>query len=256
MTIVNDELLEAFADTFLTYGPLQAPYWFLGLEEGGGNSEEEVKDQLLEWHNLGRASQMGFETKAESGNHFFREINPPLQTTWRQQIRILFNALDRPVNNDAIREFQANSYGRNTPARGEPNTCVMELFPLPRPNHNYWPYNEISKSPRFQSITAYKEYYSSQRILKIEQLAREHQPEFIVGFCLSEIELFERWLSSDKTFIGNGVRPRKAVFGNIGTTRIVIAHHPNCRLSDTNNFYDNLGKLLRSDNGGNSLKAA
>lgn len=256
MTILNDELLEAFADTFLTYGPLRAPYWFLGLEEGGGGSEKEIKDQLFEWHNLGRPSQMGFETKAQSGNDFFRENRPKIQKTWGSHIRILLNAIDRPVDNDAIKEFQANSYGRNTPAPGDPNTCVMELFPLPRPRNNYWAYNNISDSPRFQSIAAYTQHYSNQRIQKIEHLVLEHQPEFIVGFCFSEIELFEKWLSTDKVFIGNGKKPGKAVFGEIGSTRIVIAHHPACLPSDANNFYDNVGKLLRGKSDGANQRAA
>ncbi len=38
MSGLDDALLEAYMDGFYGYGNLAGPYWFIGMEEGGGDS--------------------------------------------------------------------------------------------------------------------------------------------------------------------------------------------------------------------------
>jgi hypothetical protein len=40
---LNDEVLSAYAVGFYGYGSSAAPYWFIGMEEGGGDSIDEIK---------------------------------------------------------------------------------------------------------------------------------------------------------------------------------------------------------------------
>jgi hypothetical protein len=42
----NDPLLQDFMSSFYGYGNFQGAYWFIGMEEGGGDSFEEVSRRL------------------------------------------------------------------------------------------------------------------------------------------------------------------------------------------------------------------
>lgn len=50
----DDELLLAYMDGFYGYGNYQAPYWFVGMEEGGGDSSADVSSRLKIWNERGR----------------------------------------------------------------------------------------------------------------------------------------------------------------------------------------------------------
>jgi hypothetical protein len=40
--MLNDQLLEAFMRGFYGFGNYQAQYWFVGMEEGGGNTLDAI----------------------------------------------------------------------------------------------------------------------------------------------------------------------------------------------------------------------
>jgi hypothetical protein len=42
----NDQLLSHFMQTFYGYGNYQGDYWFIGMEEGGGDTWAEVQQRL------------------------------------------------------------------------------------------------------------------------------------------------------------------------------------------------------------------
>ena len=48
--MLDELLLDDFMRSFFGYGSYQADYWFVGLEEGGGNSIEEVMSRLEIWN--------------------------------------------------------------------------------------------------------------------------------------------------------------------------------------------------------------
>ncbi|MFL7892770.1 MAG: hypothetical protein AB8I56_11970, partial [Anaerolineales bacterium] len=50
----NDTLLEDFINRFFGYGNFKGKYWFIGMEEGGGNSLEEINRRLDAWDMRGR----------------------------------------------------------------------------------------------------------------------------------------------------------------------------------------------------------
>lgn len=49
METFNDDDLSQFMKTFYGYGTLSAKFWFIGMEEGGGNSFTEVQARLSAW---------------------------------------------------------------------------------------------------------------------------------------------------------------------------------------------------------------
>lgn len=47
--MVEQQLLKTFMSRFYGYGSWSAKYWFIGMEEGGGDSEEEIERRMMTW---------------------------------------------------------------------------------------------------------------------------------------------------------------------------------------------------------------
>lgn len=52
--MLDDQLLDDFIQKFRGYGSYEAPWWFIGMEEGGGNDEVELASRLSAWDKRGR----------------------------------------------------------------------------------------------------------------------------------------------------------------------------------------------------------
>tara|TARA_B100000315_G_scaffold233353_1_gene246406 strand:- start:4412 stop:5110 length:699 start_codon:yes stop_codon:yes gene_type:complete len=137
--------------TFEGYGSKTAPYWFLGMEEGGGSMEE-----LRE-----RAKRFDHPVEdlcaalAKIGWGDMRRYVP----TWRVMSTLIMAMGNSPKwqeKSSAI-EYQATKLGR---ADGE--TFLTELMPLPCPGIKVWPYPLIFPSK--------KDYYAAVRPCRIKWL--------------------------------------------------------------------------------------
>lgn len=53
---LDDQLVDQFIHTFYGSGTYSASFWFVGMEEGGGISLEEVTKRLAIWQELGERS--------------------------------------------------------------------------------------------------------------------------------------------------------------------------------------------------------
>jgi hypothetical protein len=52
--LFDDQLLSEFVQNFYGYGNYSGQFWFIGMEEGGGNSFSEINTRLAVWANRGR----------------------------------------------------------------------------------------------------------------------------------------------------------------------------------------------------------
>jgi hypothetical protein len=52
--LFDDALIQASCDGFFGYGSATAPVWFVGKEEGGGGSFDEIRKRLAVWDRRGR----------------------------------------------------------------------------------------------------------------------------------------------------------------------------------------------------------
>src|ERR1700737_464546 len=85
----DDDLLADFAETFYGYGDYNVPYWFVGMEEGGGESFENVEARLSIWNERGRQEleDVAEFYRAIGAEKFFQK-DAPLHPTWSKLIRI------------------------------------------------------------------------------------------------------------------------------------------------------------------------
>jgi len=52
--LFDDQLLNEFVENFYGYGSYNGQFWFVGMEEGGGNSFLELENRLNAWIRRGK----------------------------------------------------------------------------------------------------------------------------------------------------------------------------------------------------------
>jgi hypothetical protein len=181
--VLDDALLEEYLHTFYGYGHYAAPYWLVGMEEGGRDSEEEISCRLDIWMKRGRPELddvLAFHQ--ESGHHRLDrwfQPNPPLQPTWKQLIRLLLCVWKRVPGTETIRAYQGGSLGRKS---GE--TALLELLPLPSPSTGQWPYARYSRLPYLRDRVTYRDHVLGRRAAHLRARIREHAPRLVVFYSL------------------------------------------------------------------------
>lgn len=155
--------------SFIGYGNLDAPVWFIGMEEGGGGEENlrrRLKFEQIE--DLKRAHQILGITK----HHF-----PPfkLQPTWGTMCKIMLVLQGNEPSRDNQRLFQANKLGR---FGGK--TFLPELLPLPSPGKNKWGYEKLF--PDFSKRRDYEDVVRPDRISLLKKIIIEHQPHLTICY--------------------------------------------------------------------------
>ena len=123
---MDDELRE-FARRCYGYGNWRAPYWFIGPEQGQAREEnDDLRPRIKAWHDLGKVELNDCcDFHALIGEKSWHREKPRLQSTWRPLMLLLMTFLEKSTDNDRLREYQRDQWGR---LEGE--TCVIELSGL------------------------------------------------------------------------------------------------------------------------------
>ena len=80
--LFNDQLLNEFVENFYGYGDYNGQFWFIGMEEGGGNSFSEIDNRLNAWTLRGKHELEDLaQYHAEIGLTDWFNDNPKLQST-------------------------------------------------------------------------------------------------------------------------------------------------------------------------------
>jgi hypothetical protein len=232
---LDSELLEAFMQTFVGYGNTRAPYWYVGMEEGGDSTEESLRRRLELWRERGNSAIEDLrEYHLATGlSEFFGE-QAKLQTTWKQLIRMTLVAEGRPSDPEAMREYQARRLGRRND-----ETALLELYPLPAANLEHWPYGALSDLPVLRDRETYLDTLASKRIQLIQRMVDEHQPRFVVMYGTSYQEhwehiLGERLLIHPEIELSSGRR---------GRSEILVVKHPAAKRVTTA-YFEAVGRYL------------
>jgi len=233
--MLNDELLEDFMQGFYGYGTFQAPIWFVGMEEGGGGSFEEIRRRLAAWDTLGRhALEDVVEYHKMFGVERFWNEPVVLQPTWASIIRVLLGSRGLSPTTEEVKTFQ-----RETLGRANSGTCLIELLPLPSPNTATWLYASLSSLPKLQSRKTYLTYYSPLRIQQIQALIAEYRPPIVVFYGLGYLPLWQ-------AVADNALRPSEPAgfyMGHHGSSTFVAIKHPASR-GVANSYFDSVGQLI------------
>jgi len=186
-------LLEKRLENFWGLGRFEADYWFVGMEEGGGNSEAEVAKRLNVWSDLGCTPlvdnyQYHLGVEGHDFDRFF-EGNIRQQATWAKLIRTML-VINNP-NNDYlpqdIKDFQSKKWGRS-----DSENCVVEIFPLPSPSSVQWRYDEWTDIPILRSRESYKSALRGPRIQSLKQKIQKYKPKLVLMYGMNP-EYLDIW---------------------------------------------------------------
>jgi len=214
--MLSSELLENRIATFVGYGNPSAPYWYIGLEEGGTSDAAFIEHRLGLWNQRGR---LIFEDLKDY--HINTDLRPfvghqpKLQPTWKQLARITLAAKNHRLDNEAIREYQGQRLGRH---KGE--TALLELSPLPAARSADWPYAELSDLPDLGDRKTYRRARFHKRIELIQGLVDRLSPEFVVVYGTGFQKYWERLLGG--AFQSDGI----LLQGRRGKTGLILIEHP------------------------------
>jgi len=178
--MLNEALTSAFIEGFYGYGDFGARYWFVGMEEGGGGSEDEVERRLNAWDRLGRRQVEDlaeFHAAICEKRWFDRGV---LQPTWRGLIRIVLAAKGLQPTIEDVRTYQREHLGRRG---GE--TALLEIMPLPSPTIGAWHYTPMVTSDRLRSRDEYDAAVRPMRLAHIQARINECRPAIVIVYGAS-----------------------------------------------------------------------
>ncbi|KQQ86378.1 hypothetical protein [Massilia sp. Leaf139] len=180
--MLDNAALTRFCAEFFGYGDLAAPIWFIGMEEGGGASEEEIASRLATWAAQGQPPLADLQAfHLAFGDHTRHVEGAPVQRTWKELMRVMLMLQGAAsVDIEALRRYQIDAFGQ-----AGSGTALLELMPLPKPALNAWPYAEWTNAdamPYLQTQAAYHAHVQPQRIAAIRQLIFQHTPQAVVFY--------------------------------------------------------------------------
>lgn len=235
MEILDDKTTEAFIDRFFGYGNWTAPVWFIGMEEGGGGTIQEVRRRIETWKTRGSRD---LEDLVEY--HFAigltKHVGPraTLQPTWSKLVSVLLGMNGGPATSEHVREFQATKLGRR-----DGSTCLVELFPLPSPSLDAWIYASATTIPYLAARETYCTHVVRHRIAAIRERLTQHQPAAIVFLGLSYVHFWSQ-------IAGTSLLPRPGdalALARTKHTTFIAAKHPVAR-GVTNAYFRSVGERI------------
>lgn len=236
--MLNDNLLSEFAASFYGYGDHRADYWFIGMEEGGGDSLEEVQRRLEVWDRRGRHELEDLrEFHRQIGVNRWFEERPALQTTWNKMIRIVLSAEGRSPTTDDLRQYQRDQLGRHGG-----NTVLVELLPLPSPSTDRWLYGERSQLPQLRSRKAYRDFYMERRSHALHEMVWHYQPSAVVFFSV-DANYRASWERIAGLELVRQEEPDCYVAESDNTVFVATKHPATWGI--TNAYFESIGQLIR-----------
>jgi hypothetical protein len=171
--------LDDFMVRFAGYGNKSAPLWFVGLEEGGGQTVEELATRVNAWSARGgHALEDLADYHRAIGQAKYFDPPYPLQRTWASLCRVRQAWLDQPTDVATLKIIQSRELGRS---HGGSN--LVELMPLPATSVNHWPYTSlVADHPMLIDRDTYRRTYAPRREALIRELVQSGHAQAVVFY--------------------------------------------------------------------------
>ncbi|MBL0938510.1 MAG: hypothetical protein IBJ03_06435 [Gemmatimonadaceae bacterium] len=234
------QALDEFIESFLGYGNLRSPLWFLGMEEGGGRDVAELARRVALWDSRGRSvcEDLAEYHRAMGVGQFFDRGRPKLQPTWCALMKALQAWRGESYDLDTLRRVQATELGTSGGA-----TALLELLPLPSPKASDWTYRELATRRGYLADrSSYVSHVLPRRIGRLHQVVRDAQPKAVVCYGLSYVEHWRAvaGTSLDPVTIGD----RQCLSARVDRTQFLIVPHPS--RANATRLWEAIGHQLRA----------
>jgi len=177
------KLLQQYIDTFYGYGSWStSKFWFIGIEEGGGNEKKDLERRLSSWENLGKSDLIDCKLHHQNTGSFTKTLLLKMHSrTWTRLILTKLGFQTIPKTHEAMLNIQNNDWGITNS-----DNLLVELLPLPSPGLKYWNYKDwvdLNSSLSFLSDrNAYKLKVIETRVNYIRSKIAEHHPVVVLFY--------------------------------------------------------------------------
>ena len=238
--LFNDQLLNEFVEKFYGYGDYNGQFWFIGMEEGGGNSFLEIDNRLNAWTLRGKHELEDLaQYHAEIGLTDWFNNKPKLQSTWNKLIRILLSSKGQFPTTEEVREYQKILLGKLSG-----DHCLVNLLPLPSPSTKQWLYAQHCQLPYLRDRSTYSKWCLKSRIEHLRNRINQYNPKVVVFYSLG---YYKYWLEIAGIHFLQGVDNIHTGYNE--TTFFVVTKHPATK-GVTNEYFYQIGKLIEVSNKG------
>jgi hypothetical protein len=223
---------------FYGYGNYSAPNWFIGMEEGGGDSFEEIQRRMMVWNKRGRRELEDVaEYHIELGiTHPFNE-KPKLQRTWAKLIRVLLTIEGESPTKEDVRAYQQHHW-----ARSNGNVNLMELLPLPSPSTRHWLYADHSGRADLRSRDEYKRIWSVVRIKGLQERIATYQPKAVIFYSFGYLPYWNEVAGIElQPALSDTIYARR----NASTLYVVLKHPAAKGAEITSEYFHKAGRFIR-----------
>jgi hypothetical protein len=232
--MINPQVLIDYMSDFVGFGDRSAPVWFIGLEQGGGESLAELQRRLAAWHDSGAGSFADLRDYCERfGERRWHGASPRIQPTLGKLVRLLLAAQGQPTDSESVRRHQAEKFGCTSGG-----SVIAELMPLPSRNISEWIYSSLTDVPNLDSRESYLRRYRPLRLALLQRTIREAAPKAVAFVGTSEIDT---WSEVAGVRFVEGVGG--AQWSQVGPTRFVVLTHPTA-FGAKNVYFEEIGRAL------------
>jgi len=203
--LIEEQKLEHWIRTFYGFGSYNAPVWFIGYEESGGDLPEDVAERLNYFFNLGPQNEQqlcdlrdlyknvafrsdGQRTKLFKTLYDFRFGNRAvLHGVWKNLIAFTHGYKD--MNLPDLLIYQKEHFTLV-------NEALIQLYPLPSPHNHAWYYSwlDLPQKSFLTTRKVYEEHLYARRIQTILEKVNEYKPEVVLMFGMNNINALKRSL--------------------------------------------------------------
>lgn len=194
--MLENNTLSEFMYNFLGYGDFNADIWFIGMEEGGGKSLDDVQTRIGTWAKRGRhiLEDCPEYHQAMRGGQLSTLPVRKAQPTWDWLMRVQLKSEGKAHDKEASKVMQGERWLRHGS-----KTCGLELLPLPSPTTGDWFYKHFSNNPILRSRAIYREAMLPTRIAAIKSAINEYKPRHVIFYSKTYLAIWEQIVGMDLT---------------------------------------------------------
>lgn len=236
---VSTPEIECYINSFYGYGNFNSKVWLIGMEEGGGNSANEVTKRIKNWHLSGRPNLLDnkkhhIEFRAEK----FFEGKGVLQPTWNKLIRLVLSYYNEDnITTEKVRIFQKTQLGQ-----ANSDNALIELFPLPSPKNSTWKYGKWTDIKYLQKRKTYCKAVAEKRISFIKEKIQCHKPKLMV-FYSTQYKCYWKRIIDKEDLEKTEIMGHTISYFDSKDTFYIICQHP-CAIRN-NKYWHTLGTFAR-----------
>lgn len=266
--MIDGNVLLHWVTQFYGYGTWSAPLWFVGYEESGGDSRDEVAEKLNHFYRAYGATtgatlcdirshfqEVAFRVegpRAERFNTFYDHRfgeNAVVHGLWKNLIAFAHGYRNIPLP-DTL------SYQRNHFLGLSSGEAMIQLYPLPAHSHAwYYSWLDLPGISFLKSRSLYEKHVYQDRIETILEKAREHKPEVVLMYGMENINVLKASIQeafpAAKFRMIKGIKqitPQHHRTDVNGTTFLLTTQIPALRHNrkETGFDWENLGRMISS----------